>query len=57
MKPTRIGSILGSVGVVYGIYNGIKTNKKLVELATYSILFGLGGVIIGNAIDKFYSND
>ena len=57
MNPSRLGGILGSVGVVYGIFNGIKAKRKFAELATYSILFGLGGVIIGNAIDKFYSND
>ena len=54
---SKLGGILGSVGVVYGIFNGIKNKQKFGEIALYSVLFGLGGVIIGNAVEKFYSND
>jgi hypothetical protein len=52
MKSSQLGNLLGTVGVLYAIYNGIDKSQSFGKLAAYSIVFGLGGVLIGNAISK-----
>jgi len=52
MKTTQLGNILGMVGVVYGIYNGINKNQNFTTASIYTIIFGIGGVLIGNTISK-----
>ena len=53
-SATQFGKLLGSVGLVGGMFYAIKGNKKTQVIAMYGILFGLGGFLIGNAINKFY---
>lgn len=52
MKSTQLGNLLGTAGVIYGIYYGIEKNKKLGEFILYTAIFGIGGAFIGNAISK-----
>lgn len=54
MKSSQLGNLLGTVGVVYAVYRGIDKSQGFGKLAAYSVVFGLGGVLIGNAISKFY---
>lgn len=54
MKTSQLGNLTGTAGVLYGIYFGINKNKKAGEFIFYTALFGISGVLIGNAISKFY---
>jgi len=54
MKNSQTGKLLGTIGIAYGIFNGIKKNQKVGEIAIYSVLLGVAGVIVGNSISKFY---
>lgn len=55
MKQTsKLGGVLGTVGVLSGIFVAMKQNKKLGATALYAIAFGVGGLLIGNSITKFY---
>lgn len=52
----KFGSILGTFGVVYGLYYSMKNNKQLGETTLYAIGFGIVGALVGNAINKAYEN-
>jgi hypothetical protein len=56
MKKTQIGSTLGTIGIVGGMFYAMKNNKGFMGYATFGLLFGLGGLLIGNALEKFYEN-
>jgi len=51
---SKIGNILGSVGVLGGIVYGVKKNKSFGATALYVIGFGVAGIFIGNSLSKFY---
>lgn len=51
---SKIGNLLGSVGVVGGIVFAMKKDKKLGVTALYAVGFGLVGLLIGNSINNFY---
>jgi hypothetical protein len=50
-KATSVGS---TVGLVYGLYFSMKGKKNLTETALYTLGFGLVGLVVGKAFDKFY---
>lgn len=52
----NLSSILGTAGVVYGLYYSMKNNKQLGETALYAIAFGLLGALVGNTINKKNEN-
>ena len=49
-KATSIGS---TAGLVYGLYYSMKRSKGFGETAMYAVGFGLVGLLVGRAIDKF----
>jgi hypothetical protein len=54
MRNSQFGNLLGTIGIAYGIFNGMKKNQKIGEIAIYSVLFGVAGVLVGNSVSKFY---
>lgn len=56
MGNKKIANLLGTVGLVGGMFYAMKQNKKFVGVATYGILFGVGGYLLGNALNKFYED-
>ena len=54
MKNSKFGTTLGTIGALGGIFYAMKNNKKLGVTALYAIGFAFGGVLLGNAITKFY---
>lgn len=53
-QPSKFGGVLGTAGVLGGIFFAMKQNKKLGTTAIYALAFGIGGLLIGNAVTKFY---
>jgi hypothetical protein len=53
-QNSKLGGVLGTVGVLSGIFIAMKQNKKLGGTALFAIAFGVGGLLIGNAVTKFY---
>jgi hypothetical protein len=51
---SKFGGVLSTVGVLGGIYLAMKQNKKLGQTALYAVGFGVAGLLLGNAISKFY---
>ncbi len=51
---SKLGGVLSTVGVLGGIYVAMKGNKKLGQTALYAVGFGLAGLLLGNAVSKFY---
>jgi hypothetical protein len=54
MRNTHLGNLMGTIGIAYGIFHGIKKSQKIGEIAIYSVLFGVAGVLVGNSVSKFY---
>jgi len=54
MKNSKFGNVLGTAGVLGGIFFAMKNNKKLGATAIYALGFGIAGILIGNSITKFY---
>ena len=57
INKTKFGGLLGSAGVVYGIFYAMRRNKDFLNTAVYSVGFGLVGLFIGNAITKWSEFD
>lgn len=53
MKQTKLGTTIGTLALVYGVYYGTKNKKGFGGTALFAVIFGIGGVIVGNAISKF----
>ena len=51
---TELGKTLAAVGVVAGIFYGMKKAPGVGSAALYAAIFGVSGVLIGNALTKFY---
>ena len=51
---TKFGNTLGSVGLVGGMLYAMKNNKDTKGIVIYGLLFGIGGLLIGNSLTKFY---
>lgn len=56
MNNTKFGSVLGSVGLIGGMFYAMKKRKDFKGLAMYGILFGIGGLLAGNALARFYED-
>jgi len=54
MGNSKLGNIAGTLGLIGGIMYAMKKNKNLGQTSLYAIGFGLGGMLLGNAISKFY---
>jgi hypothetical protein len=54
MKNSKFGNTLGSIGLLGGIFYAMGKHKSLGQTAIYGLLFGVGGIIIGNSITNFY---
>jgi xanthosine utilization system XapX-like protein len=53
MKNSKFGNTLGSIGLLGGIFYAMGKQKSLGQTAIYALLFGVGGIIIGNSITIF----
>ena len=53
-KLSKAQSILGTVGLIGGAWYANNKGKKLGKVAVYGALLGLGGILLGGAITKFY---
>jgi len=56
MNQSKLGGLLGTGGLVYGIAYSMKRNKSFGVTALYAIGFGIVGMMIGNQITKFYTD-
>ena len=54
-ENSKLGGVLSTVGVLSGIFYAMKNNKGLTQTAVYAVGFGIGGLLLGNSINKFYS--
>lgn len=55
MKSTsKAGNILGTVGLIGGALYAYNKGEKIGKVAILAGILGIGGLLIGNAITKFY---
>lgn len=55
MKTTsKAGNILGTVGLIGGALYAFNKGEKIGKVAIWAGVLGIGGLLIGNAITKFY---
>lgn len=54
MNKSKFGSTLATIGFVGGMFYAMKKGKGFVGYATFGILFGVSGMLLGNALEKFY---
>jgi xanthosine utilization system XapX-like protein len=54
MNNSKFGNVLGTAGVLSGIFFAMKNNKSIGATAFYALGFGIAGILIGNSITKFY---
>lgn len=54
MQRTTFGNLVGSAGVLGGIFYAISKQKDYKGIIFYGALFGIGGYFLGNSISKFY---
>ncbi len=54
MDNSKLGSLLGTAGVLAGLLIAVKSNKSIGVTALFAVGFGIGGYMAGNAITKFY---
>lgn len=54
LGTSKIGSLLGSVGLIVGVGYGLKSQKPIGTTVLFALGFGLLGKIVGNQISKFY---
>jgi hypothetical protein len=52
LKSSNIGTLLGAIGLIGGAMYAIKGGKNI---AVFTIGFGVGGYLLGNAVSKFYT--
>ncbi len=55
MDKSKLGSILGTVGLAGGILYGMRNHKGFLSTALYSSVFAVAGVLVGNQISKLSS--
>lgn len=51
---SKAGTILGTVGLVGGALYAFNKGEKIGKVAIWAGILGVGGLLIGNAITKFY---
>jgi hypothetical protein len=56
MQNSKFGNALSTIGVVGGLFYGMKKNKSIGTLVVYGALFGVAGMLLGNSISKFYED-
>lgn len=56
MEKTKIGNLLGTIGVASGVFYAMKKGKGLGATTLFAVGFGLIGLMLGNSISKFYEN-
>lgn len=54
MEKTNLGNTLGTIGVISGLAYSIKNKKSFGMSAFFVVIFGIGGMILGNSVTKFY---
>lgn len=54
IEKSNLGNTLGTIGVLSGLAYSIKNKKNFGMSALYVIAFGIGGLILGNSVTKFY---
>lgn len=54
MNKSKIGSTFATIGFVGGMFYAMKNNKGFIGYASFGLLFGVGGYLLGNALEKFY---
>jgi hypothetical protein len=54
MQTSKLGNIFGAIGIIGGIFYGMKKKDKIGTTAIYAIALGIAGVFIGNSVTKFY---
>jgi lipoprotein signal peptidase len=53
VSQSKVTNALTTIGIIGGFLYAIKQDKKIGIVALYGIAFGLGGMLVGNYIDKF----
>jgi uncharacterized membrane protein AbrB (regulator of aidB expression) len=56
MKKTKIGNLLGTIGVATGVFYSMKKGKGLGVTTLFAVGFGVVGLMLGNSLSKFYEN-
>lgn len=54
MNNSKLGNVAGTIGLIGGIMFAMKKNKGMGATALYALGFGAAGLLLGNAISKFY---
>lgn len=54
MNNSKTGSLFGTIGVVGGVIYGMRKDSGFAKTALFAALFGVSGLILGNALSKFY---
>ena len=54
MENSKIGNLLGSIGVATGDLYAMKKGKGLGATTLFAVGFGVIGIMLGNSISKFY---
>lgn len=54
-NQNNLGNILGTVGLVGGIFYAMKGRKSLLVTTLFGLGFGIGGMFIGNNLNKVLS--
>lgn len=54
MQVSKFGNVVGTLGVIGGVFYGMKKNKNMGTTALYAIGFGVLGLWLGNSVSKFY---
>jgi len=55
LQSSKIGTLLGTIGLIGGAIYAIKGGKSAKNIAIFTIGFGVGGYLLGNAVNKFYT--
>lgn len=55
LQTSKIGTLLASVGAIGGAIYAVKNQKPTTTLVLMTIGFGIGGYMLGNSINKFYT--
>lgn len=54
INKTKAGNLFGTIGVLGGIAYGIKNKKSNMQTAVWALVFGVTGLLIGNATTNFF---
>jgi hypothetical protein len=54
MQKQKLGNLVASAGVLGGIFYGIGKQKDFGTILVYGALFGIGGYMLGNSVQRFY---